>query len=163
MKSVFKLSIQFMPIIFITMLSSCKSKYGNGDLISDTTNDSASIIDPSPVMPIAEPPAENSELQKVEGFNEACYLERYPDVASIWVQGESLPAVLHYINFGKNENRIPGCDPSPVNSFDEQCYLQNNLDVQQIWVNQEKRPAVEHYILFGRSENRKFSCLHTAE
>lgn len=151
-------------MLHILLLSSCKvtskvasvtsslgSEENNSTSLDPQTPDSVALPDnPSSTAPVVE---------KVEGFSEACYLERYPDVKQIWVEGDMKSAVSHYIQFGKNENRIIGCDPVPVSQFDERCYLEKNPDVAEIWVNQYQRIPVEHYILFGRSENRRATCL----
>ncbi len=93
-------------------------------------------------------------------FNEACYLQRYPDVAANW-RG---PAIDHWNQNGQREGRIPGCDagtqPAPGGSapvagtFNESCYLQRYPDVAANW----RGPAIDHWNQNGQREGRIPGC-----
>jgi hypothetical protein len=72
-------------------------------------------------------------------FDEAWYLEKYPDVA----QAGKDP-VEHYLRHGAAEGR----NPSPY--FDGQWYVREYPDVAQAGVN-----PLLHYLSFGRAESRR--------
>lgn len=81
------------------------------------------------------------ELQLIKGsglFDEAWYLQTYPDVAAA-----GMDPVEHYWANGAAEKR----DPSP--SFSTGYYLESNRDVSDSGMN----PLV-HFIQFGKSEGR---------
>jgi hypothetical protein len=151
LKTNFRLLVAIMSLLPMTLLTSCKvtSKESNTSLASLSPEDNATLSEPTEQLPVEE---------KIEGFSEVCYLERYPEVKQMWVTEDGKSAVSHYLQNGQFENRIPGCDPSPVQNFNDACYLEKNPDVAEIWVNNEKRIPVEHYILYGRNENREISC-----
>lgn len=71
-------------------------------------------------------------------FDEAWYLEAYPDVRTHGVE-----PILHYLRHGAEERR----DPGP--SFDTSWYLQRYPDVAAAGMN-----ALVHYVRFGRKEGR---------
>ncbi len=71
-------------------------------------------------------------------FDGAAYLRRYPDVAAAHVA----PA-LHYLRFGRQENRTPGA------AFDAHDYLSRYADVAAGGIN-----PLLHYLLHGRLEGR---------
>jgi hypothetical protein len=77
-------------------------------------------------------------LERSGLFDEAWYLERYPDVA-----GFEMSAMRHYLLFGAAEGR----DPSPL--FDTSWYLENYPDVAKRGLN----PFV-HYLVRGAIEGR---------
>ncbi|WP_226702101.1 glycosyltransferase [Microbulbifer elongatus] len=71
-------------------------------------------------------------------FDEAYYLEAYPDVSRSWI-----PPHAHYVLFGANEGR------NPNDWFDSKFYLEEYSDVASLHLN-----PFSHYIEFGRSEKR---------
>lgn len=87
-------------------------------------------------------------------FDEACYLARYPDVVSGWVN-KGQKAIDHWNRYGRFENRNPDCDPTPA--FDEACYLTRYPDVVTGWVNKGQR-AIDHWNRYGKSEGRVPGC-----
>lgn len=71
-------------------------------------------------------------------FDEAWYLERYPDVAT-----SGIPAIEHYLGFGAGEGREPGP------AFSGRAYLERYPDVAEAGLN----PLV-HYLRHGKAEGR---------
>jgi glycosyltransferase involved in cell wall biosynthesis len=72
-------------------------------------------------------------------FDEAWYLDRYPDVAAL-----GLGAAEHYLRIGARLTRNPGP------AFDTAYYLASNVDVANAGIN----PLV-HYAQYGRREGRR--------
>lgn len=94
-------------------------------------------------------------------FDEACYLNRYPDVVTNWVNSGGR-ALDHWNTRGQFENRIPGCTNqagAPVSSsaFNEGCYLQRYPDVAQN-IARNGGTALDHWNRFGRNEGRIPGC-----
>lgn len=50
-------------------------------------------------------------------FDEVCYLARYPDVVTGWVNTAGKPAIDHWLQHGKAEGRIPGCSENSKVEF----------------------------------------------
>lgn len=48
----------------------------------------------------------NKAIAAKDGFDAACYLQRYPDVAEKFNIDN---AATHWVKYGKGEGRIPGC------------------------------------------------------
>jgi len=89
---------------------------------------------------------QNSELVRQSGyFDEAWYLEQYPDVAQAGVD-----PIEHYLRAGFSEGRNPGP------RFDTRWYLEAYPDVAQAGMN-----PLLHYIKFGRDEGRYPGPLRT--
>ncbi|WP_154664910.1 glycosyltransferase [Allorhizobium undicola] len=80
-------------------------------------------------------------IRASEFFDEAWYLETYPDV-----KRARQKAALHYLRFGAGEGR----DPSA--KFSSKGYLVANPDVARAGVN-----PLLHYIKWGRSEGRSWA------
>lgn len=87
-------------------------------------------------------------------FNEACYLERYPDIRIKW-KGDPYE---HYLLYGQAEGRNPHCDPPGIvysTEFNEACYLERYPDIRLEW----PWGAQRHWEEFGRAEGRKPGCV----
>ncbi|MBA8818992.1 GT2 family glycosyltransferase/glycosyltransferase involved in cell wall biosynthesis [Ochrobactrum sp. P6BSIII] len=80
-------------------------------------------------------------------FDEAWYLETYPDV-----KASGVSAASHYLQFGGLEGR----DPSP--GFSSLGYLDANPDVATTGAN-----PLLHYIMWGRSEGRSYAPVQNTE
>lgn len=80
-------------------------------------------------------------IRASEIFDEAWYLEQYPDVSA-----SRSDAALHFIRHGGREGRNPGP------GFDTLAYLKAYPDVADSGLN-----AAVHYLLHGRAENRRVS------
>lgn len=87
-------------------------------------------------------------------FDEACYLARYPDVVSGWVN-KGQKAIDHWNRYGQYEGRKPDCDPAPA--FNEACYLARYPDVVTGWVNKGQK-AIDHWNRYGKNEGRNPAC-----
>ena len=87
-------------------------------------------------------------------FDEACYLARYPDVVSGWVN-KGGKAIDHWNRYGKAEGRNGDCDPTPA--FNEACYLARYPDVVSGWTNRGGK-AIDHWNRYGKAEGRKPDC-----
>lgn len=73
-------------------------------------------------------------------FDDAFYLERYPDV-----RGSGLEPAWHYIRYGAFELR----DPS--DQFSSAAYFANNIDVLEAGLN-----PLYHYVVNGKNEGREW-------
>ncbi|PZV09189.1 MAG: hypothetical protein DCF32_02990 [Leptolyngbya sp.] len=60
----------------------------------------------------------NSHTLYQTDFDEAWYLSRYPDVKAATLSGELEQAKDHWLQFGKNEGRIPAPLPMKIVEFD---------------------------------------------
>lgn len=81
---------------------------------------------------------QKTEIQNSDLFNEAWYLEKYPDVAEAGIN-----AIEHYLKTGAYEGR------NPSDTFDTTWYLCYYRDVTESGLN----PLV-HYVRYGRKEER---------
>ncbi|MFN5513958.1 MAG: aerolysin family beta-barrel pore-forming toxin, partial [Cyanobacteriota bacterium] len=80
----------------------------------------------------------------ISGFNEAFYYLVNPDV-----QTANVPALAHYLSYGKTEGRLTNA------SFDEQYYLDSNSDVKnEVSGGAFGGLGLNHYIQFGYNEGR---------
>jgi hypothetical protein len=87
-------------------------------------------------------------LKKID-FDEAWYLETYPDVAEGLVNQQISSGLDHYLNFGYFENRLPnGTDFDPVH------YANSNLDVLEVFGREKPESLVQHFIENGYAEGR---------
>lgn len=93
---------------------------------------------------------------QAQTFEESCYLFRYPDVQTNWVQ-RGLRAVDHWNQHGRAEGRIPDCRNLATGMFHEGCYLQRYPDVLTNWVQRGGR-AVDHWTRNGQNEGRIPDC-----
>jgi hypothetical protein len=97
-------------------------------------------------------------------FNEACYIARYPDVQTGWINNGG-KAIDHWTQHGQYENRIPGCNgsaptpsaPQSSSAFNEACYIARYPDVQTGWINNGGK-AIDHWTQHGQYENRIPGC-----
>ncbi len=97
--------------------------------------------------------------QHSQGFDEAFYLEKYPDVAQAVAAGAYSSGLAHFISNGRAEGRsgIPAQGEIPaddVSSFDEAWYLENNPDVAKAVADGRFASAYQHWTMDGRAEGR---------
>jgi hypothetical protein len=90
-----------------------------------------------------------TSLIKQGFFDEAWYLQTYPDVAEAIRSGRVKSAIDHYASSGYYEGRSPG--PKPI---DQAWYLQHNKDVADGIARQDVVDAQEHYSHNGYFEGR---------
>ena len=83
------------------------------------------------------------------GFEEAWYLNKYPDIRKAVEAGEMPSALYHYVAYGFREGR----QPYPI-IVDSTFYLGRYPDVQHAVQQGEFRNAQDHYDLLGRLEGR---------
>lgn len=83
-------------------------------------------------------------------FNEAYYLDRYPDVRDAVNRGVFLSAFEHFSKHGAIEGR-DGC-----RFFNERRYLSLNTDVAESISRGDTVSGEAHFLQFGRKEGRKF-------
>lgn len=83
-------------------------------------------------------------------FDEAYYLERYPDIADAVRAGDLISGFEHFSKYGAEEGRN-GCA-----FFNERRYRELNADVASAIAQGEFRSGEEHYVKFGRKEGRPF-------
>ncbi len=100
-------------------------------------------------MSVAKIPAPASA-----SFDEAWYLDAYPDVAAVVGSHEVPTAYAHWLASGQFEGRQapPGFLPAEV--FDEQAYLQANPDVAEAMLRGVYRSGREHFQTYGSEEGR---------
>ena len=84
-----------------------------------------------------------------QGFDEAYYLEQYPDVAEAVAAGALKSGLEHFQKFGSKEVRNPNA------FFDTQFYLESNPDILTAFENGAISSPFEHYQSFGGAEGRK--------
>ena len=84
-----------------------------------------------------------------QDFDEAYYLEQYPDVAEAVAAGALESGLEHFQKFGSKEVRNPNA------FFDTQFYLESNLDILTAFENGVITSPFEHYQSFGGAEGRK--------
>ena len=93
-------------------------------------------------------------------FNEAAYLDAYPDVRAAVLQKTVGSGQEHYQRYGRAEGRQASFSPVPVPSvplgtFDEAWYLSNNPDVAAAVAAGTCRSGYEHWMTGGgRTEGR---------
>jgi hypothetical protein len=83
-------------------------------------------------------------------FDEAWYLERYPDVAGAVKKGKFSSARNHFVECGYFEGRFPFAV-----DVDEMWYLKENADVAAAVKEGVVESATEHYYQTGYLEGRK--------
>jgi hypothetical protein len=111
----------------------------------------AELAEPDAVLATQDPPGAaqsvSPELVQVlsKEFDEAFYLEQYPDVAACASEGR-LDPLIHYIQAGAKEGRNPNA------SFCTNEYLEFNPDVAAAGIN-----PFYHYLVAGRREGRPTS------
>lgn len=88
-----------------------------------------------------------SYIVEKEPFDEAWYLETYPDVRNALKQGTLESAKRHYVETGYFEGRLPG-----LGEFDTARYIQKNPDLAQMASDE----ATRHFIYTGYSEGRPY-------
>ena len=127
---------------------------------------SFSVPDPSPPLPTFDP-----EDKAPEGFDEAAYLEAYPDVAAAVQSGVWTSALHHYRVHGVRENRLAdqryirvasgptatgltGVQFDAPRDFDEAAYLTAFPDIAAGIKSGAWTSALHHYRVFGAPENR---------
>ena len=84
-----------------------------------------------------------------QGFDEAYYLEQYPDVAEAVAAGALKSGLEHFQKFGSKEVRNPNA------FFDTQFYLESNPDILTAFEKGVITSPFEHYQSFGGAEGRK--------
>jgi len=124
------------------------------------------VPDPSPPQPGFDP-----DDKAPEGFDEAAYLEAYPDVAAAVESGVWTSALHHYRVHGARENRLAdqryiraasGCTvtgPAEIqyaapDDFDEAAYLAAFPDIAAGIKSGTWTSALHHYQVFGAPEKR---------
>ncbi len=95
------------------------------------------------------PAAKAGEQKPITAFDEAYYLQTYPDVAEA-VKNGSTTALAHYNRFGKSEGRNPNA------LFNEKAYLAANPDVAEA-LKKGLASGFDHYITIGIKEGRKLA------
>lgn len=83
-------------------------------------------------------------------FNEAYYIDRYPDVRASVNSGDFLSGFEHFAKHGAAEGR-DGCS-----FFNERRYLALNEDVAESVNRGDFASGEAHFLQFGRMEDRKF-------
>lgn len=83
-------------------------------------------------------------------FDEAWYLQQYPDVAAGVANGTSISGSEHYRNCGYLEGRLPS---EPV--VDEPWYLSTNSDVAAAVREGRYKSGKEHFIKAGYASGRR--------
>ena len=96
-------------------------------------------------------------------FDEAYYLNKYPDVAESIADGDYVNGVEHFIKKGEKEQRdfriTTGNQSGKTLFFDENYYLANNPDVAEAVSQRKYRSGWQHFLKYGRFEGRKASTL----
>lgn len=93
-------------------------------------------------------------------FDEAWYLQSYPDVAAAVREGTIGSGYDHWMHSGKAEGRIPPPgfieeEPEqPAEGFDADWYLKAYTDVASAIEKRQVRSALDHYLRYGIEEGR---------
>ena len=104
------------------------------------------------------PPAQ--EVVAAATFDEAWYLQSYPDVMSAVREGTIGSGYDHWLHSGKVEGRVPPPgfveeEPEPPNEgFDADWYTRVYADVASAIEQRRVRSALDHYLRYGRAEGR---------
>ncbi len=98
---------------------------------------------------------ENGQKQELQKFDEQFYLKKYPDIAKAVENKIQKSGYEHYINFGKQEGRIPYKDYKlKIEKFDEEFYLKTYPDIADAVKQKIVKSGYEHYIQNGKNEGR---------
>lgn len=91
------------------------------------------------------------KMALADRFDEAWYLERYPDVAEALRKGVIQSGFDHYASAGVYEGRVPYAFP-----IDELDYLNRHRDVARSLTQGPYKTAAEHFYAVGFVEGRGF-------
>ncbi|MEL7505994.1 MAG: hypothetical protein AAFN42_01585 [Cyanobacteria bacterium J06554_1] len=94
----------------------------------------------------------NGYAPSASDFNKDWYLSQYPDVKAALLAGHFESAKDHWIQFGKEEGRVPVPYPSV---FDEEWYLNQYPDVKAAVLAGHLKSAKDHWVKFGRWEEAR--------
>lgn len=86
-------------------------------------------------------------------YEEADYLNRYPDIAAAVASGALRSGFDHYLVFGAREGRVG----KTLSLYDEPTYLSRNPDVAAAVASGAFFSGAQHFLTFGRNESRTFS------
>jgi hypothetical protein len=91
----------------------------------------------------------------LESYNEEYYLATNPDVKRVVMANDFSSGLIHYIRYGKSEQRVP-YEGFKFKQFNEKHYLDNNLDVMVAIKKGQFKSGYDHYIKHGHKEKRKY-------